>query len=324
LESGDVSGSLLWFAQALQMENQNQLTEELDRARLSAALRQLSKPAQLFRHENLGYAEASRDGRYVLTVGGGKARVWDAKTGQPVMPELGDEDSPVNNSIFSPDSRRVVMVRGKPRAVSGSAEVWDVETKQLVKILLHNGAVTCATFSDDGARLVTGSEAEQGQKGEARVWGGATFESLQRLSHDHGVVSWVAFSYDGKRLVTGTQEPKGDAGSVWVWHVSPKRPSLAMLPLSAVCFGALSLCQGPMFVAVALSGERSEQPIMRGSHRGGVSYAAFCPPDGRLLVSVSGDASSDTGEAKVWNVETGQQVMTPELKSGILHAELGR
>jgi|GEM_PF-3582558 len=319
LESSDVPGSSVWFSRALQAETQNQLPDQLDRVRLSAALGQLSRPAQIFLHEKLSYAEASRDGRHVLTVGDGGARVWVTQTGQEWMRARDQEDNPINSAIFGPDGRHIVILRGKPMGATGSAEVWDVETKQLVRTLSHNGAVNCAAFSKDGTRLVTGSEAANGEKGEARVWDAVTFEGLQRLPHDGGGVACVAFSHDGKHLVTGTREAKGAFGAAWVWPVAVKRPGRPISHLSAIGFATFPL--SPIVVAAALSTERPERPIMKASHKAGVSYAAFCPPDGRLMVSVSGDVSSDTGEAKVWDVATGQLAMTPEHKSGAIHAD---
>lgn len=316
LESGDVPGSLLRFAQALHIQSQNELPRALEHARFGAALRQLSKPARLFRHNNLTYAEASRNRVYILTLGEGKVRIWNAETGQPVsLPVTSDENNPINAAIFSPDSLRVVTARGKVGGRTGKVEVWDIATKQMTE-LSHKGAVRCVTFSRDGALLVTGGEAENGSKGEVHIWDSKTLKR-QRIVPQEGSVTYAAFSYDGERLVTGTQELKNGSSVVQVWSIKPKQLTL---PLSLPCTatpGGLPLFQGIFLAAATLSDEWLQRPLVTGSHRHDVSYAAFCPPSGHLMVSVSRDA----GEAKVWNVETGQQVMAPVHKDDVLYAD---
>jgi hypothetical protein len=101
------------------------------------------------------FASFSPDGRRVLTVGDGSARVWDAETGKPVggpMPSGG-------RASFSPDGRQVLTYGGD------SARLWDAETgKPLGPAMQPGGTVRRAWFRPDGrAILVLGSE-------RARFW----------------------------------------------------------------------------------------------------------------------------------------------------------
>jgi tetratricopeptide (TPR) repeat protein len=67
----------------------------------------------------------SPDGRFVLTVGGEAAQVWDAATGQPVGPALPHHGfGNVDDAMFSPDSRRVLTAAGT------TAWLWDLSADQ--------------------------------------------------------------------------------------------------------------------------------------------------------------------------------------------------
>jgi WD40 repeat protein/serine/threonine protein kinase/tetratricopeptide (TPR) repeat protein len=67
----------------------------------------------------------SADGRFVLTVGGEAAQVWDAATGQPVGPALPHHGfGNVDDAMFSPDSRSVLTAAGT------TAWLWDLSADQ--------------------------------------------------------------------------------------------------------------------------------------------------------------------------------------------------
>ncbi len=69
----------------------------------------------------------------------------------------------------------------------------------LAELTGHTGWVTSASFSPDGARIVTASD-----DNTARVWDAATGESLAELTgHTDGVTS-ASFSPDGARIVTAS------------------------------------------------------------------------------------------------------------------------
>jgi len=73
------------------------------------------------------------------------ARVWDARTGQPVTPPLA-HDGEVVMAQFSPDGLRVVTA-----SEDFSARVWDARTGQPVtERLPHVDHLKWAEFSPDG------------------------------------------------------------------------------------------------------------------------------------------------------------------------------
>src|SRR5437763_2994271 len=74
----------------------------------------------------------SPDGRMVVTATSsqvlfppeGEARVWDAQTGQPISPPMGQEYYPLC-AAFSPDGRRVFTP-----GWNGSVGVWDISPSE--------------------------------------------------------------------------------------------------------------------------------------------------------------------------------------------------
>ena len=98
-------------------------------------------------------AQFSPDGKYIVTASDDNtARVWDAKTGEPVTEPLKHEDS-VNSAQFSPDGKYIVTA-----SYDYTARVWDAKTGEPVtESLRHEGPVYSAQFSPNGKYIVTAS-----------------------------------------------------------------------------------------------------------------------------------------------------------------------
>jgi hypothetical protein len=115
------------------------------------------------------YVAFSPDNRRLLTCSFDfSARVWDARTGQPLGPPL-RHGQRVSWGAFSPDGKTVVTA-----SWDRSARIWDVETaKPLTEPLPHHATVSGAFWSADGRRLNTLTE-----DGRLQVWDVASGEPL--------------------------------------------------------------------------------------------------------------------------------------------------
>jgi WD40 repeat protein len=152
----------------------------------------------------------SRDGKLILTAGDDEARVWDARTYEPVTKPLKHGDGRVILlAALSPDGTRLVTAAGD------EAAIWDSKTGDRLAGLRHAGPVRSTSFSADGARVLTA-----GDDGTAAVWEMATGRRL--LSRNHGApVVFASFSPDGKTVVSqvlGAKEDRRDMdGVVEAW-----------------------------------------------------------------------------------------------------------
>jgi WD40 repeat protein len=87
--------------------------------------------------------------------------------------------------------------------------VWDTRTgAELACLRGHDGALMVATFSPEGARVVTGA-----WDATARIWDARTGAEIARLSgHQVNWVNTAVFSADGTRILTGSTD-----GTARVW-----------------------------------------------------------------------------------------------------------
>ena len=141
------------------------------------------------------------------------AEVWDAatakKSGKPIRHE-----GLVRVATLSPDGRRIVTSRvreseeqDETASSDTAAQVWDVETGELIGTLPHGNNIRSVAFSPDGALLVTGSG-----DNTARVWDVETSLPVSGPLNHNERVDKVAFSSDGRRVVTASRD---NTARVW-------------------------------------------------------------------------------------------------------------
>ncbi|CCA76882.1 related to WD40-repeat protein (notchless protein) [Serendipita indica DSM 11827] len=135
-------------------------------------------------------------------------RLWDAETGNQVLPPLRGHTNWVSVVAFSPDGHYIA---------SGSYDctvmVWDAMTgEQFVPPLEGHRALVCSiSFSPDSTHLVSGS-------GDCtiRLWSLNTGVQIgQPLKGHTDWVRSVAFSPDGRYIVSGSNDK-----TVRVWNVA--------------------------------------------------------------------------------------------------------
>jgi WD40 repeat protein len=233
---------------------------------------------------------------------GGEVKVWDARTGEPLI-GLGAQVGSVHCVAFSPDGARVVA-----GGLGKTARVCDVRTgAPQLDLKGHTGEVNCVAFSPDpqGTRIVTGS----GDR-TVRVWDARTGTALVELKGHTGAVTSVAFTPDGTRIVSAGLGEVGKPGEVIVWVARMGTAPLELNtgPVSSVEFSPDStrivtalLTMGPSEVKVRDARTGVTLLDLNGD-TAGVQQAAFSA-DGTRIVTRAHDKT-----AKVWDAQTGKEL----------------
>jgi WD40 repeat protein/tRNA A-37 threonylcarbamoyl transferase component Bud32 len=342
VDETDWFAALPWFVEALRLDAGDADREDIHRRRLSAVLRAAPRLAQFWTHEGfVVHAEFSPDGTRVISSSlDHTVRVWDALTGQPVLPPLRLE-SDAGGACFSPDGRRVVTVDEQ-----GRLRLWDAANGAVVAGPLgtSTGGTDWLAFTPDGRWLLvprtnrlefldaaTGAPTGRTLEGTeslhaARIsndgrwvaggmggrtvhlWDLAAHPPTRRLFKHPAGVRGLDFSHDGRRLATTTLR------ELSVWDVA--RGELAWAPVQPG--GDLFNCDFSLddrSVATASWEGRARVfdaatglPVgdsMR--HLVGVGQVLF-GPDGHSLATASWDCT-----ARLWNPRTGEPA-SPSLR----------
>ncbi len=203
--------------------------------------------------------------------------------GIPSIIILGSDNQLIS---FSPDGKRLAT-RGR----DGTARIWDLEGKEIAKLVGHQGDVYSVVFSPDGKRLAT-----SGSDGTARIWDLEGKEIAKLVGHQGDVYS-VVFSPDGKRLATS-----GRDGTARIWDLEGKE----IAKLVGHQGDVYSVVFSPDGKRLATSGSDGTARIwdLEGKeiaklvgHQGDV-YSVVFSPDGKRLATSGRD-----GTARIWDLE---------------------
>jgi WD40 domain-containing protein len=132
------------------------------------------------------------------------ARVWDARTGEPMTPPLVHQGG-LCFALFSPDGLRVATC-----SWDKTARLWDTQTgRALTEPLRHGAVVHTVDFSTDGQWLVTASDDRC-----VRIWDCRNGQPVSEpLRGDEAPVSSAYFSPDGLHIVSAPLN-----GTVRIWE----------------------------------------------------------------------------------------------------------
>jgi WD40 repeat protein len=220
--------------------------------------------------DSVQLASFSPDASRIVTTGvRDKIRVWDARTGAELLTLARPTDNPLSVS-FSRDGSRILIAGGRDK----TARVWDAQTGAELLTLKGQNVVRSASFSPNGARILTVDG--RIRVGKARVWDARTSAEVLTFNGPTDVVGGASFSPDGRRLVMS------DAKTARVWDAQT---------------GA---------EALALEGHNSkERPSTQGVSIIPNVTASFSPDGSRIVTGGNWDKF-----ARVWDAHTGAKLLT--------------
>ncbi len=240
----------------------------------------------------------------------GTLRRWNVATGQELRTqniESSVENRRVNAVAYSPDGRFIA---------TGSDEgtkLWEARTGRSVQHWPDIGWTWWVAFSDDGHRLAAG-----GRTGNVRVWNVADGRELLSKQTET-MVDGLAFLPDGKSLLV-----LQSAGQLDLVNVSNGESQLLRGPLDVApttdTYRARGMARHPNRSVYAIGIRDSielwdvQQAIQLQALKSDAKVRSLTfNHDGSRLFSGDSD-----GVIKVWNVETGSQLLAFEAHDGFI------
>ena len=283
-------------------------------------------------------AAFSPNGKWLATASTDRqAHVWDIKTGKEVTPPLWHETT-VSRVAFSPDGKRLATTTANKvvrlwelawspgltlshqdsvrfaafspdgtrvlTATDFTAQLWNAtSTAGKAEFVWTPGAqIYHATFSPDGAYVITGSEDHL-----ARLWSVKTGKETAALPHPRRV-SYAAFSRDRKMLLTASGE------RLMVWDVAalpqiPSAPKVSLAHDAPVLYGEFS-ADGREILSVDFGGTARVWKVETGQERTELRRSeirlARLSPDGRRMAT-----AGENRVLQIWDTATGASVGQP-------------
>jgi WD40 repeat protein/tRNA A-37 threonylcarbamoyl transferase component Bud32 len=255
--------------------------------------------------ERFSSAAFSRDGTRIVTTYGfdNTLTVWDAKTGAEVVtlqvpPGFAFDPIARFRAAFSPDSARIVT-----NVSEGAAILWDAKSGERMLTLKGHKATPSATFSRDGARIVTIALHDN----TAKVWDAKTGSELLTLNGHTRPLTAAIFSPDGARIVTASED---NTAKVWdaktgaeAFTLTGHTARVAAVTFSPDASRIITVALGEAKVWDATTGAEVLTMRMRNTWDTGVRKLAALSPDGTRIVTAG------TGATTIWDLK-GAEALT--------------
>jgi len=292
VQDGHYHAALLWFTEALRLENGDAASEDVHRRRFAAALR-LSPPlSQFWFHDGfVNSAEFSPDGTRVVSASlDGSARIWEVATGRPVGRPL-PHPAEVIRAEFTPEGDQIITVDARYEL-----RCWDAVTGTSLGTTIQVPPYHTPTvdFSPDGRWMAVPAV------GGVRLVERANGDSSGILFPWTNAVGKVRFSRDGRRLAA-----MGNHREVQLWSLpsDPSQSKVLSHPDAVRYFDfsrdgryLATLSIRELFVWDVASGQMARPPI----RPGGDLFDCHFSPDDKWLATSSWD-----GAARVFDVQSG-------------------
>jgi WD40 repeat protein/serine/threonine protein kinase len=222
----------------------------------------------------------SPDGERLLSSGGGRAIVWDARTGARLL-EI-EHGLRVLRAAWAGDGSRIVTA-----SLDKTVKLWDARTGALLQTLAgHEKPVTSAELDPDGRRVVSTS-----LDGTVRLWDAATGAPLRTLTEHTMQILSGRHGVNGALLITASADTTariftagGDPVRLLEGHAGPVQDA-ALGPDGRLA--ATASLDGTARVWDAASGE----PLWT-IHVGKTPvHSVEFSPDGRFVLLTAGESA---------------------------------
>jgi WD40 repeat protein len=253
------------------------------------------------------YAAVSSDGSRILTTNIPYVKLWDAKTGRPLLDltgRVGLESHwpfPFQAAMSHDGTQFITAARPTRRAVGTNdfnMKLRDSKTgDELVTLKGQDYWPNCAAFSPDGSRVITGCQTVDDS---AKVWDCKTGGELLSLKGHGGSVWSVAFARDGQTVATS-----GVDRIVRIWDLKTRKERYALAGhervVTAISFSPQDewiLTAGADRTARAWDAKTGTALFILPCHSEMLTSAEISP-DGRHFATASWDKT-----ARIWNLES--------------------
>jgi len=243
-------------------------------------------------------AEFSKNGAYILTRGNDNAaRLWNAKTGQQIGPDLRHRQA-IRDARFSPDGNRIVTW-----GADNTIIVWSLRNDgQIGPPIAAHGAISELAFSGDGRRILTRTDVVQ-------LWDAATYAQvgpdLAITNGNRSSIRGAVFSADSQRVIAwGNNQVRmweTDTGKL-IENDLTRRNDIAGVLMSADKSRIVTRNRdNTIRIWDATTGAQRAPSL---NHNGLVVDVKFSQDESRLL-------AREENAATVWDVETSASIGPP-------------
>lgn len=217
MQTGELFGSLPWFARALSLGNERQYEQRL---RIGMIEQSLPKLTQMWSvGGKITELKFSLDGKKLLiATDSGAIQLCEVESGESTMIQ-GTSGAPVFHADIDNTGTRVCT-----SSLTEQPSLWDARTKHHIAYLPHEDKVWSAIFSPDGKLVAT-----SGYDGRASVWNSVDGTKVATFEHPDKIVGWTVFSPDSKLLLTLSQVEADLSSEIRLWDIEKGEPKVPVM-----------------------------------------------------------------------------------------------